>query len=429
MSRTCLKLAVVLLLALTSCQTYVSRKVIDSEKFTFLHAGEEITLPVELQEIRTSTRRGRFLSGQGRNVSYSYAMVVSYNGKELIISPCQENSDIDDFVEKLQVKRSADRSHFAVGFDQQTVGIFHCFKNQKFIGYAPAINLDETIDFSTLNPDALPKVRSILMDHISGDNILQSLDEKTLVDMLCSVSPQDELNQEAIYMLIDNRLHADHNSESRLIDHGKKSDIWRKTALNLLKEHKEDQGIEPYLSKMYKLAGKQAVDEEDWQELRNYQKTLSLDYFSVRMKMNSPAMGIPVRLRLKQMLQKTVFNVCAISENQRYEILGSLQMLQDLGEARVFERFIESYEKSSCKSETIHEINNAFMFISNLKPTEKRAWVDFMIRNFKHVPPNDRDWDYDRIKEDLSCNEKRTLLLKYKKDIDTFGDMEIPDCN
>ncbi len=428
MSKIYVKFAVLLLLVLTSCETYVSTKTLDREVFTFKHAGKNISLPVELQEIRTSRRRGRLFSG--RRVTYTYAMAVISNGQELIEYPCDENASIDDFIAKLKIKRSKDRNHFAIGIDSETIAIFHSFNKRHFVGYANLLNSDQSYDFKDLHLNSFPSSREILRDHISGDKYLKTMDETTLVNILCDLSPQDELNQEAVYMLTNDGVSKlSKRNEDRLIAHCKSSETWRKTALAMLKENKEDLDLEAYISKMYQLGGKNEVDKEDWKALKNFDRDRDIDYFRMRMNMMQPAISKEVSKQFKVKLEKSVFNVCEISENQRDNILESVQMLQELGEKRVFERFIESYEKSGCKSETIHDLNDEFVFISNLKAYEKRMWVDFMIRNFKYVPANDRDWDYDRIKEDLTCMQKRDLLLKYKKDIDNFGDMEIPNCN
>lgn len=428
MSKLFLKLTIVLLVVLTACETYVSTKTLDRKEFTFKHAGKRITIPVELQEIRTSTRRGGLFSG--RKVAYTYAMVLISNGHELVQSPCEENASIDDFIAGLKIKRSKDRNHFAIGAGHETFAIFHSFNKKHFVGYAALLDPDESYDFENLHLNTFPSSRSIVLAHVSGDKVLKAMDEQTLVDILCSVSPQDELNREAIYMLTDNRASGlSRENEDRLIAHNVKSDNWRKTALAILKDNRDDLETEAYLFRLYKLGGAQEVNNEDWKALKNFDRDRNLDYFSARLAMTEPKLSKEVSRQFREKLEKSVFNVCTLSKNQQKNILESMQMLRDMGEKQVFERFLESYDRSKCKSETIHEINNSLMFISTIKPSEKRAWVDFMVRNFQSVPAQERDWDYDRIQDDLSCTQKRALLLKYKKDIDTFGDMEIPDCN
>lgn len=427
MSRIHLNFAVILLVLLASCETYVSTKTIERELLTFKHAGKTITIPVELEEIRTSRRRGRLFSG--RRVTYSYAIVMRFDGQQLIEEPSEQNASLHDFISKLKIRRSKDRTHFAIGRDHKTYAIFHSFNKHPFVGYAPFINPDEAPDFTELKLNSLTPPRTLLLDHMTGDSPLPGLSENTLTDILCSLPPQDELNREAIYMLTDNKVEGlSRANEDRLISHCRKSDAWRRTALAQLKESREDLDVSSYVFKMNKLAGRSEVDKEDWKALKAFTKSKDPSYFAARMEMNDPRLSESVKNQFKAEMEKMIFNVCALSENQQSQVVSSILLLQEMGEKKVFERFVEKYEQSGCKSQTIHTFNNAFMFISNLKQHEKRTWTDFMIRNFKYVPANDRGWDYDRIKEELTCNQKRELLLKYRKDIDRFGDMEVPEC-
>lgn len=432
MSKIYLKIAfLILIVAVTSCETFVSTKTLDREIFTFKHAGENISLPVELQEIRTSRRKGPLLIGN-REVSYAYAMVLlSDDGQEMFHYPCEEKSSIDEFIGKLKIKRSKDRKHFAIGAEGQTAAIFHLFNKKRFLGYAPLINTDETaISFKDLDVNSLEEPRALLLDHISGDKVIKSLDENPLTDMLCSISPQDELNQEAIYMLTDNRVAGlSRDNETRLINHCKKSENWRKRALFMLRENKQNLEDQSFINKLFALGGKEAVEKEDWNALKEFAKEGDISYFSMRMEMTNPPLSSSVQKEFKIKLASVVYNVCTLSDNQRKDILSMIRLLEKLGERHVFEQFVEKYDHSKCKSATIHEVNNALMFISDIKSSETRLWVDFMVRNFETVRRNDRSWVYDRIKEELTCSEKRGLLLKYKRDIDVYNDMEVPECN
>lgn len=429
MSKIYSKIAVLLLLLITSCDTYVSTKEIDRENFTFLHAGKEITLPVELQEIRTSTRRGRLF--EGRDVTYEYAFVVlSEENRELFQFPCQKNDEIASFIGKLKIKRAKDRKHFAIGIEDQTIAIFHVFNKQRFIGYAPLLHPETNLTFNSLNLNDQENPRDLIMEHISGNETLESLDENKVVDILCTLDPQDELNQEAIHMLTDNRvIGLSNENEQRLINHCKKSENWRKRALFLLKDNREELDDQSYISKLYALGGKEAVYKEDRKKMADFESHENTDYFAMRMHMSQPKLSNELKNKFKLKLEKFTSNICQTSDQKRKNILNVIHLQEELGNKNAFKNFVEKYEVSSCKSSTIHDLNNTFMFVSNIKAQEKRIWVDFMFRNFASVPRNHKSWDYDRIEGELTCNQKRQLLLKYKKEIDTFGDMEIPSCN
>lgn len=419
-----------LAVGLLSCETMTSTSTMDTEIFSFLHAGKNISLPVEIVEKRTSKRRGPLFGG--RDVTYDYAFVVkSENGEKLFEFPCNKESVIQDFITDLRVKRSKDRKHFAVGIDDQTVAIFYVFKQFHFVGYSQAQDGEtQAYAFSTIDFDAFDKPRDMLRDHVNGDKILPIIDESTLINILCSLPPEDELNREAISLLTSSN--PAHNlsvaHEKKLLAHCKNSSNWRKLAYKSLTDNKDELDDESYIRKLFVLAGKQAVEKEDWKQLARYPSTNNSNYFSMRLQMHTPKLRDDVKTRFKALLEKSVFNVCQLSDKEVKTILTKIRLLEELDARDAFEKFVETYERSSCKKSTIHEVNNAFMFISDLKSSEKRTWVEFMVRNFENVRPTDRSWDYDRIKDELSCKDKRSILLKYRKDIDVFNDIEIPTC-
>lgn len=427
MSRIYLGLALLIALALSSCDAFTTTKTIEREAFTFRHAGKKLRLPVELQEIRTSKSRGRLFSG--RDVTYSYAIAVVYNGANLVQLPCTKDASLDDFIAQLRIRRSHDRAHFAIGKGRQTIAIFHSLNKIPFLGYAPLVNKKEHYDFKDTKLNKLPAPRAILKDHITGYKRLPAVSDDKLVDILCTLPPEDELNQEVIYLLAGrNGQTIGGLSEERLIAHCSRSDAWRRKAFAVLKENKDDQEAESYINKVYLLAGQDAVYEEDMKALKSYAENGNTGYFEARFEMTTPELDEEIRRQFRQKLEKSVFNVCSLSEKQQQNILPSVRLLERMGERDAFRLFVESYERSGCKSQTIHDINNSITFISDIRPYEKDMWVEFMVRNFRSVPPSARAWDYDRIKEDLSCSQKRDLLLQYRKDIDVYGNLEIPEC-
>lgn len=416
--------------ALLSCETMTSTSTMDTEFFSFLHAGKNISLPVEIVEKRTSKRRGPLFGG--RDVTYDYAFVVkSENGEKLFEFPCNKESVIQDFIADLRVKRSKDRKHFAVGIDDQTVAIFYVFKQFHFVGYSQAQDGEtQAYAFSTIDFDAFDKPRDMLRDHVNGDKILPIIDESTLINILCSLPPEDELNREAISLITSsNPAHKlSVANEKKLLSHCKRSSTWRKKAYESLTDNKDELDDESYIRKLIVLAGKQAVEKEDWAQLKTFTSTNNSDYFSMRLAMHEPKLKSEIKDRFKEILEKSVNNICQLSDKEVKNILTKIRLLEKMDSQLTFEKFVEKYDQSKCKRSTIHEVNNAFMFTSDLKSSEKKRWVAFMIRNFEFVPPTDRSWDYDRIKDELSCKDKRSILLKYRKDIDVFNDMEIPIC-
>jgi hypothetical protein len=118
--------------------------------------------------------------------------------------------------------------------------------------------------FKTLNLNQLKTPRRAILDHLSGYHELKGLDDKVLVDILCSVSPDDELNSEASYMLIDkdlNNLSA--ANEDRIIEHCRKSTKWRKNIVLTMSQSRDDIPVESYIRWMEKLVGRSGVDQED----------------------------------------------------------------------------------------------------------------------------------------------------------------------
>jgi hypothetical protein len=145
-----------LAVGLLGCETMTSTSTMDTEIFSFLHAGKNISLPVEIVEKRTSKRRGPLFGG--RDVTFEYAFVVkSENGDKLFEFPCNKESEIQDFIAELRVKRSNDRKHFAVGIDDQTVAVFTflnssillAIRKRKMLKHTYALSLQSILMRST----------------------------------------------------------------------------------------------------------------------------------------------------------------------------------------------------------------------------------------------------------------------------------------
>lgn len=417
------------LVLITSCQTITTSKVLDTEMFEFMHGGKVISLPVDLVEIKISKRRGKLFSGRDVTFEYVYAL-KSPQRRTLMRYQCTEDSEIDWFISQLKVKRSKDRSHFAIGIGSHTAAIFDVFKNNVFVSYSKFKNSKTKFyDFKTLNLNELKSPRRAILDHLSGYQLLESLEDNVLVDILCSVSPDDELNSEASYMLIDKDLNtfSDAN-EDRIIDHCKTSPKWRKNIVLAMNQSKDDIPVDSYIRWLDKLVGKSGIDQEDKQRLTEFIQTGNIEYFASRLDYGNYAVNRTIKKSFRDALEKMVYNVCSLPESGQEDMIDKIELLKDLGERNAFDKFLDGYRQSSCIKQTIHEFNNSFMFLSDLNASETRNWVDFVYQNFDKIAPSERSWDYDRIEDDLTCNQKRDLLTRYNSDIDIFNDMEIPTC-
>lgn len=418
------------LVLVTSCQTITTSKVLDTEMFEFMHGGKVIALPVDLVEIKISKRRGKLFSGRDVTFEYVYAL-KSPQRRTLMRYQCTEDSEIDWFISQLKVKQSKDKSHFAIGIGNKTAAIFDVFNKNYFVSYSKFLDgTNKIYNFKTLDLNQLKSPRRSILDHLSGYQELKGLDDKVLVDILCSVSPDDELNTEASYMLIDKDLNdLSAANEDRIIEHGRKSSKWRKNIVLAMNQSRDDIPVESYIRWLEKLVGKSGIEQEDQLRLKEFMINGNIDYFSVRLDYGNFPVSKTIRKSFREALEKMVYNVCELPKSGQEDMIDKIKLLKDLGEHDCFSTFLDSYRKSGCIRESIHEFNNSFMFLSDLNSTETRLWVDFMYQNFDKIEPNNRSWDYDRIEEDLSCYQKRALLTNFKADIDIFDDMVIPICN
>jgi hypothetical protein len=173
----------------------------------------------------------------------------------------------------------------------------------------------------------------MLRDHVNGDKILPIIDESTLINILCSLPPEDELNREAISLLTSsNPAHKlSISNEQKLLAHGKSSSTWRKKAYESLKDNKDELDDESYVRKLFVLAGKDAVEKEDWKQLRVYASTNNPAYFDMRLRMHEPKLKQDITKRFKTQLEKSVFNVCLLSDTEVKTILQKNQVISRIG--------------------------------------------------------------------------------------------------
>jgi hypothetical protein len=116
-------------------------------------------------------------------------------------------------------------------------------------------------------------------------------------------------------------------------------------------------------------------------------------------------------------------------EKQLSFVKELMELSESMGVHDAFGIFMDAAASQKCNGEKLHRFNNAFMFPSViLGESDKREWVKYVVENFGLLSRYDKSWDYRQLEDHLTCEQKRDLLTKYKKDIDTFDDMEIPEC-
>ncbi|MES2589906.1 MAG: hypothetical protein V4622_13085 [Bacteroidota bacterium] len=431
----------ILIFILQSCNgSFVTKSVIDSQNYTFIHAGKQQNLLFELKEIRTFTRQNGIFtlnrqSGPvNRNVSYDYAIYASVSdGKsmiEIFEFPCNKDADLDDFLKELKIKRSKKRDHFAVAYKNETVGVFSTFKRESFLVHYPLEeNGFEYSDFSKLNLTKLANAREDLLKHITGTKKLLISDKK-LHDILMKIPASDELNYELSYSIAKEEIFENKTYQKSIIKHCSKDKNWQKNALKSLKNKKQELDTDQFISKLHAIGGMQEVVKEDEFQLKMFLSNGDLSYFSRRFEKSDILIAEKIKNDLKNNLLKKIKNPCKLSSNQLNTLSDYFKILEQLGEKNSFDVFFENYEKSTCLTSSLHDLNNEFLFPSpTIGESDKRKWIEFVVRNFKSIPSHNRSWDYSTLEGDLSCEQKRDLMTKYKKDIDVFDNKEIPVCN
>ena len=430
----------ILVLILESCNgTFVTKNVIDSRNFNFIHAGQAQTLLFELKEIKTFTRsNGIFTLHRNsgpvdRSTRFDFAIYASVSdGKtmnEIYEFPCQKDVDFDQFIANLKVKHSKNRNHFAIGNKNETVGVFSTFKKISFLSYFPLGENFEFSDFSKLDLNQLNNSREELMKHISGDKKLL-ISDKSLHDILIQVPPNDELNYELSYSIVNETIFENQTYQKAIIKHCIKDKNWQKNALKSLKNKKAHLDNAQFISKLHAIGGMKEVVKEDEFQLKMFLSNGDLSYFLSRFDAQEIILSEKVKAGLKNDLLQKIKNPCKLSENQLNFFNDYFILLEKMKVKNGFDLFFENYQKSTCLNATLHELTNEFLFPSaTIGESDKRKWINFVVKNFKSIPSISRSWDYSTLEKDLSCEQKRELMTKFRKDIDVFENKEIPTCN
>ncbi|MFN5417845.1 MAG: hypothetical protein ACK5B9_12375 [Flavobacteriia bacterium] len=423
-------------LVLAACDgTFVTKNVLDSNLYEFLHAGKTKKILFELKEIRTMTRtNGFFKPGRMRkDVTFDYAVYASVSDGTQLVEiyelPCQKNFDLDDFVSEVQVKRSKKRDHFALAYKNETIGIFHSMKKVSFLADYPLNPKGFTQgDFAKLDFKLVEMPRIALKKHISGQEKL-IISDKELHDVLIQLKPSDELNYELSFSIANKEMFQNKSYQEGIIKHCKKDTRWKTNALNSIKNRKADLSNEQYLSKLHAIGGMEEVVKEDDYQYTLFLSSGNIDYFKERVLESKISLSRPMREKLNTEIIYQISHPCEMSSSEIDHLEDYFELAEKFGTQNPFALFFKNYEKSTCQKYTMHDLNNELLFPSPIiGESDKRLWVNFVVKNFKSIPEHDRSWDYKRIEEHITCEQKRDLLLKYKKDIDTFDDMVVPEC-
>lgn len=421
---------------LISCDgTFVTKNVIDSRMYEFIHANKKEKILFELKEIRTTTRRNGFFKPgpMSKNVSFDYAIYASVSDGRSLVEiyefPCQKDIDFDEFINEIKLKRSKKRDHFALAYKNETIGVFHVINKVSFLADYPLNPKGfQYGNFKNLDLNNYHSARQDLLNHINGSNPLV-ISDKELRDILVSLPPQDELNHELSFAISKSDIFQNLTYQKEVIDHCKKDIYWKKNALSSIKNRKTDLTNHQFIAKLHAIGGMEEVVKEDEYQYKLFKSGGNFSYFVDRLDNNdilfSKRIKEQVIIDVKYLLQ----HPCNFSSDQIRTVDQLFNFAEKLRINEPFALFFKSYKDSKCISNTLEDFNSEFLFGTPiLGESDKRVWVDFVVKNFNKLQKNERSWAYRRIEEHITCEQKRELLVKYKSDIDTFDDMEIPEC-
>jgi hypothetical protein len=427
-----------LLIFFASCDgTFVTKNIIDSKTFTFEHAGEVQNLLIELKEIKTFTRRNGIFSGDPgpveRTTTFDYAIYASVSDNEgaheIFEYPCKKEEKLDDFISKIQIKRSNDRTHFALGYNNQTIGVWHSMMRVSFLAAYPLNPKGfDSYEFNKLNFNKFNKPRKDLLAHVTKSNTLL-VSDKQLHDILIKLKPQDELNYELSYVIAEASFFQNEEYQKSIINHCKNDKNWRYNALKSIKNKKSNLSNDQYISRLHAIGGNKELLKEDEYQYKIFKSTGDFQYFHDRISNATYLFPEKIKKNLIVDFKYKLTHVCNLTSTEINQFYESIEFAEKLGVKKPFDLFFESYQKSNCYSKTLYTLSDEFLFPSVvLGESDKRAWINFVVKNFASISSTNRSWAYSRIENHISCEQKRALLQKYKKDIDTFDDMEIPEC-
>jgi hypothetical protein len=432
---------ILLFFIIASCDgTYVTKNVLDSKIYSFNHAGKTEKILIELKEIRTFTRSNGIVHLRRNNgpvrrsTTYDYAFFVSVSdgekSVEIFALSCDKKASLDDFISKIKIKRSKNRQHFALAYENETIGVWHSMKKVSFLAEYPLQNGGFSFtDFNNLNFNNLSKPRKDLLSHISGDRSL-IISDKKIHDILIQLNPNDEIINELSFSIGNSTILKNQEYQKAVIKHCKKNPHWGSKALKSIKNKKNDMSTEQFLSKLHAIGGMEEIVKEDEYQLNLLFANNNYSYFSERLNSTKLPIKSSIRNKMRERFEEKLKKPCSMENSEYRSINELLDFCEKLGIKEPFDIFYENYEKGNCFSNSLGDLTNEFFFSSDkLGSMDKRKWIALVVKNFHTIRDFDKSFTYRRIESDLSCDQKRELLTKYKKGIDTFNNMEIPDCN
>ena len=358
-------------LLLLSCDgTFVTKNVLDSRNFEFVHAGKPQKVLIELKEIRTMTRRnGFFRPGPvQKNVSYDYALYASVNSSdgltEIYEYPCEKDLDLDDVLSELKIEHSKDRSHYAIGYKGETVGIFNYFKRVAFLADYP-LNPEGFAhsEFKKLDLNKLDSPREALKKHISGEYRLLVTD-KQLYLMLAQLPPTDELNYELSFSIANEDMFYDKTYQEAIIKHCKKDKNWKANALRSIKNKKDGLSNEQFLSRLHLIGGMEEVVKEDEFQYKLFKSGGGFDYFEERLENTEVLFPQKIKVKLVEDMTAKLTKPCSMTDAECRNMEEILEFSEKLGIDEPFKLFFKNYQQASCLKSTLYKLNDEFLFPS-----------------------------------------------------------------
>lgn len=424
----------VVLTALNACKTIVTKDVVASERFSFLHAGKPMELLVELQEVRTSRRDDRLLFE--REVTFDYALVFSavIDGEHQVLHEVASHKDEDlpSVIKHIHIKRARKRTHVALGYADELVAIFGFFKGNHFVAKAPKL-ADETQqlpEWRTLNLDREPTPRQTLLRYLSGDERGLFVTGKTLRAILTSVPPKDELNWAFLSRIAGGDLvNLSLKDVEQIVLHNRKSTAWRTSALQMLQANRANFDAPSLIRQTFLLGGTSALKKEDALAVQRFQQFGDIRYIETRIKLDDIPIDAAEKQQMIAAVQRKRERFCTLPDREQHQVGSYVRFLKEQGRKNAVSEFIEDLRRDKCGYKQLHALNSEFLFgTSQWTQQEQNQWAKFAYDHFHRLPASERKWNYDLLEKFLTCGQQRTLLTTYKKDIDVFNDKQVPVC-
>lgn len=423
-----------LLLFLVSCNHITTTKTLKTERYSFEHAKNKYQLSIQLREQRNSDRVSDRLFD--REITFEYTLAVEWNEKGqdvlLLEIPWKKEQKLEEFTKEIAIKRSKNRRHFALAYGNNVFAIGNVFVGQAFIRNSSLDSDFKDIEskLETLQLDKLPAVRTDLRAHLTGEKKLAHLSGQEFAAILMKLPPQDELNQELIYALAEDRdLGIYSKTLSELIAKLSESTNWKKKAFTEVKKYRNLDNPTDWVNKLALLGGKKALDEEDWIQVNQIKKTHDITYFSIRIQKEDFPLNTQVKKQLIEAVKMTLRNPCINQKGQKISMLMQIRFLEKLSNQAAFDDFLTAYEKSNCIPQTISNLHSEFLFLDGkISAHEKRRWLHVVLKHFPSIPAQDRADIYADLEKSMTCQQKKRILEKYRKDIDPENEKVLPVC-